>query len=489
MMVSGDLTNESLFAAQKFVRSCLAGNSIDSTARFDLPGGLGLWTKLFSLPISIKGITESDAIIAVGLDSRFYFSVVGVEIRRALKHGAKLLTIDARDSNLARYTDHRLQPAPGREGMLLNAVSQGLSGKKTALKTIAKLGGMDEEAVKKAIDLINAGEDLSVIIGPTVFEYSDTVELLEGILSLAKRKNTNFMPLYHGANVRGAVELGAFGEILPGGIQSKGPGISLADLMTKRRRPKVLYLVGQAPFLERPDCDYLISQDTYYPPFPIDAFLPAASFAEAGGTLTNIEGRVQELVKIENPPEGAVTGYVRPDWQIFSDLSEKLDCQALGYKKAGDILQEIHEAVPGFPAKADREPRRLKAGSELAIEKKDHPPTGKGEFLLVVEPAGFQHRGTDLSYVVEGLGELALEKGVRLNPDDLAQLGVEPGGRITITVDGVKVTATTKADGDCPAKVIYCTRPPNFGGLKECKNLEPLYRLNSNPIHVEVRPA
>jgi len=32
----------------------------------------------------------------------------------------------------------------------------------------------------------------------------------------------------------------------------------------------------------------------------------------------------------------------------------------------------------------------------------------------------------DLSYVVEGLGELALEQGVRLNPDDLAQLGVEP---------------------------------------------------------------
>jgi len=78
------------------VRSCLTGNSIDSTARLDLPGGLGLWTKLFSLPISIKGIAESDAIIAVGLDSRFYFSVVGVQIRHALKHGAKLLTIDAR---------------------------------------------------------------------------------------------------------------------------------------------------------------------------------------------------------------------------------------------------------------------------------------------------------------------------------------------------------------------------------------------------------
>lgn len=487
MLVSGDLTNESLFAAQKFVRSCMGSNSIDSTARRSLPGGLGLWTKLFSLPISIKGIAESDAIIAVGLDSRFYFSVAGVQIRRALKHGATLLTLDARDSNLARYTDHRLQPAPGQEGMLLNAVAQALSGKKTALKTLAKHGGMEEGAVQKVVDRVNAAGSMSVVIGPTVFEYSDNTELLEGIFELAERKNTNFMPLYHGANVRGALELGAFGELLPGGAQAKGPGISLAGMMSKEKRPKVLYLVGQAPFLERPDCDYLISQDIYSPPFQADAFLPAASFAEAAGTLTNIEGRVQELVKIENPPDGAVTGFVRPDWQIFSELSRKLDCRALGYTNAEGLRREIHEAVPGFPAQPDREPRRLVTKSEGTIEKGAQPPAGKGGFLLVVETAGFQHRGTDLSYVVEGLGELALEKGVRLNPDDLAELGVEPGGKITLSVDGIKVTAKTKADADCPAKVLYCSRPLNFGGLKECKDLEPLYRANSNPIRVEVK--
>jgi len=487
MLVSGDLTNESLFAAQKFVRTCLGSNSIDSTARLNLPGGLGLWTKFFSLPISIKGIAESDAIIAVGLDSRFYFSVAGVQIRRALKHGAQLLTIDARDSNLSRYTDHRLQPLPGREGMLLNAVARCLSGKKTELKTLVKHGGMEEEAAKKAIDRIGAGAHLSVIIGPTVFEYSDTVELLDGVFELAKRKNTHVLPLYHGSNVRGAVELGVFGEILPGGGPSQGPGISLADVMSKHKRPKVLYLVGQTPFLERPDCDYVISQDTYFPPFPVDAFLPAASFAEAGGTLTNIEGRVQELVGIENPPDGAVTGFVRPDWQIFSEVSEKLDGRALGYRSAEDILREIHEAVPGFPAKADREPRPLQAKSGLTVEERNHPPAGKGEFLLIVEPAGFQHRGTDLSSVVEGLGELALEQGVRLNPEDLSRLGVEPGGRITLRVDGTKVTLKAKADGDCPARVIYCAHPANFGGLKECRDLEPLHHLSSNPIRVDVQ--
>jgi predicted molibdopterin-dependent oxidoreductase YjgC len=486
MVVSGDLTNESLYAAQKFVRHCLGSDSIDSTARLSLPGGLGLWSKLFSLPISIKGIAEADSIIAVGLDSRFYFSVVGVQIRRALKKGADLVTIDARDSNLARYTDHWLRPRPGAEGMLLSFMAQRLGGKKGSLKSISKQAGLDEDRLKKAIESLDKGENLAVIISPTVFEYGDNTALVDAIFQLAKRKDTIFVPLYHGSNVRGSIELGAFGELLPGGAKSKKQGISLADVMKKQKRPKVIYLVGQAPFQERPDCDYLISQDIYYPPFPVDAFLPAASFAEAGGTLTNIEGRVQELVKIENLPDGAVTGFVRPDWKIFSELGQQLDSEDLQFKNEEEILREIHETIPGFPARPDRQPRLLKATSDLTIEKRDHSPVGTGEMLLVVEPAGFQHRGIDLSYVVEGLKELAIERGLRLHPDDLAKRGLAAGEEVSLIVDGKQLIVTTKADSECPVGVAYLSHPVNFGGLSDCKGLELLYGLESSPIRVSI---
>jgi predicted molibdopterin-dependent oxidoreductase YjgC len=487
MLVSGDLTNESLYTAQKFVRSCLGNNSIDSTARLNLSGGLGLWSKLFSLPISIRGITEADAIISIGLDSRFYFSVIGVQVRHALKKGAQLVTIDARESNLARYTDHNLRTKPGEEGRLLSFLAQRLAGHRSNMKAIAKETGIDEEKLKKAVEQLSTGENLAVIIGPAVFEYSDNIELLDALFELAKHQNTIFIPLYHGSNVRGALELGAFGELLPGVVKSKSPGISLADVIAKRKRPKVLYLVGQAPFLERPDCDYLISQDLYYPPFAVDAFLPAASFAESGGTLTNMEGRVQELVKIENPPEGAVTGFVRPDWQIFTELSQKIDCQTLKFRNEEEILEEIHQTVSGFPAKPDREPRLLKAKSELIIEKKNQPPAGKGEFLLIVEQGGFQHRGTDLSAVVEGLGELGLEKGLRMNPDDLAKLGVENGGAVTVALDGKKMSINAKAAPECPAGTVYIYRPLNFGGLTEFRDWEFFQSLTSNPVKVNVQ--
>jgi predicted molibdopterin-dependent oxidoreductase YjgC len=489
MVVSGDLTNEGLYTAQKFVRSCMGCDSIDSTARLSLPGGLGLWTRLLALPISIKGIAEADSIIAIGLDSRFYFSVIGVEIRRALQKGAKLINIDARDSNLARYTDFSLQPFPGKEGIILDAFAQVLNNKKYDLKKIARDARIDESKFNKAVETITMGEHLAIIIGPTVLGYSTKTGLVNAIFKLAERKNTIFMPLYNGSNVRGALELGVFGEILPGIVASKENGILLADLIEKRKKPRVLYLAGEAPFFERPDCEYIISQDIYYPPFEIDAFLPAASFAEAEGTLTNVEGRVQELVKIENLPEGAVTGFVRPDWQIFSELSQKFGCKDMKYDNAADVLKEIHQDVPGFPDKPDRKPRILTQQGNLPIENIDTPITGKGDYLLIAEPAGFRHRNIDLSHVVEGLSELAIEEGFRFNPDDLKKLGIESGNLVTISSTDMEVTSTAKSDMDCPTGIIYFYVPTTFGGLARSKNLEPLYHLKSNPIKVSVRSA
>lgn len=489
MLVSGDLTNESIYSAQKFVRSVLGNNSIDSTARRNLPGGLGLWTKLFSLPISMKGIVEADTILTVGIDSRFYYSVVGVQVRHALRNGARLVTIDARDSNISRHTDHWLRPLPGLEAPLLNAVAKGLSGKRVGLNAAANHAGVDKDLLKDSVEVLKNAGKMAVIIGPTIFEYSDNAPLIEAVSHLAARPDTIFMPLHNGSNVRGALELGAFGELLPGLVPSEDRGLRLDDLQEKRKKkPKVLYLVGQTPFRQRPDCDFLICQDIYYPPFAVDAFLPAAGFAEAGGTLTNIEGRVQELVKIEDLPDGAVTGFVRPDWRIFSDLAVKLDSQALRYKDENAILKEIHKAVPDFPATPDRRPRQLKAHVELPIEKSKSGTSGKGGFLLVVQPAGFQHRGVDLSHVVEGLGELGLERGLRLNPDDMAELGIETGDMVSVSFNGNKISVTAKADEGSQAGVVYLRRPINFGGLADAIDPDFFSALRSNPARVQVKP-
>jgi formate dehydrogenase alpha subunit len=488
MLVSPDLTNESLYAAQKLVRESLGSNNIDSRARAELAGGLGLWSKLFSLPISIKDITRADRILAVGIDSRFHFSVVGTRVRQALAAGAKLVSIDPRDSNLARYADDWLRPAPGREGQVLKALAERLSGRPADFAALAREAAVDVPSLERALEVLASGRDLTVIIGPRVFHYDSNEDLVEGLVTLAERPNFNLIPLYFGTNARGALEMGVFPEIAPGGIPSRKKGIGLADIVAGSFRPKVIYLVGDVPFFDRPDCDFLIVQDIYLPPFKVDAFLPASSFAETGGTFVNMEGRVQELVHVEDIPEGEVTGLMRPDWLIFSDLANALTGHSMNYRTAQDVLKEIRMAVPGFPERIDRKPRRMEPIDHQETRPSAREKTLEGNFWLVAEPGGFSHRGIDISSKVGGLAELALEEGFRMNPQDIAALGFESGERITILMDGGRgrVSGRAQSDGECPKGVIFYSRPAALGGLEHRRALGPLYALQENPVRVSV---
>ncbi len=482
MLVSPDLTNESLYAARKFVRSGLKSSGLDSTARWLLPGGAALWAKLFSLPISIKDLARADAIIAVGLDSRFYFSVAGVEIRRALREGATLVAIDPRESNLARYTEHWLRPVPGMEGAVLRLLAETLvSG--TAPATVRRTG-VDPEALGRAVDGLGSAKDLAVVVGPTAFAVDAQGELADALLLLAERQGTTFLPLFHGANTRGALELGVFGELLPGLEMSPGPAPSLADVVEGRATPKVLYLVGETPFLERPPCEYVIAQDIYRPPFEVDAFLPAASFAEAEGTLTNIEGRVQELAKVEDLPDGAITGSTRPDWFIFGALAEQLSIPGLAFQSASETLGEISREVAGFPDRPDRRPRRLPLRAEIVSPISRVATPAANGLRLIVEPGGFRHRGIDMSLVAEGLAELGLETGFRVHPDDLGELGIATGDTFVMRVNGLEIPGVAKADADCPRGTVYAYHPSAGGGRVDRANLAVLSSLKGNP-----RPA
>jgi predicted molibdopterin-dependent oxidoreductase YjgC len=224
----------------------------------------------------------------------------------------------------------------------------------------------------------------------------------------------------------------------------------------------------------------VIAQDLYLPPFEVDIFLPAASFAEAEGTLTSIEGRVQELRSVEHFEPGAAHGFARPDWRIFADLAARLGRTDLRYSDAAAVRAAMRADLPGFAAEGDRSPRRmtpiapdvsslsaarppLAVRSPLAADsavgaRSTDGPAGRGRFILVSEQPSFRHRGIDLAAVVEGLGELHLEEGLAMNPDDLARLGVEEGGTVTVTLDGGDLVRAVRSDPDCPRGAAYLTR-------------------------------
>ncbi|HUK78196.1 MAG TPA: molybdopterin-dependent oxidoreductase [Thermoleophilia bacterium] len=462
LAISPDLTNEAIFAAQRFARQGLAGAGVDSTASAFLPGGPAFWSRLFALPASLAGLAEAETVIVAGLDTRFSFSVVGVQVRRAMRRGGRLVAVDARESNLARVADRWVRSAPGDEARALLGV------------------------LREVRDEAGAGT-LSIVVGPRVFDCPGAGELLPELEAIAARPGVSVLPLAHGANVRGALELGALADVLPGPRPAPGGGPSLATLRGGRP-PRVLYLVGETPFSERPDCELVIAQGLYAPPFPVDVFLPAASSVEADGTLTSIEGRVQEQRAVEHG-RGVAAGSVHPDWRIFSDLAERLGRPDLRYADDGAVRAAIRGEVAGFPDEADRRPRAMTplaaasprraavargaaaARGPAAAPGSDGPAPGAGEglpgrgrFVLVIEHASFRHRGFDLAGVVEGLGELHLEEGLALHPADLARLGVEAGGELTVGLDGAELVLAARPDPDCPRGAAYLWRDETWQG-------------------------
>jgi formate dehydrogenase (NADP+) alpha subunit len=485
VLLGGDLTNEAIHMAQRLAREGLSAPGVDSTVRDDLPGGPEAWSRLFALPVSIEGVATSDVALVAGLDPRYSFSVAGVQVRRALRRGARLVTVDARATSLSRVADQDLRPQPGDEAMTLTRLLRTARGQRT--RGPAHTG--DDALVAAASELRRARAP-AIVLGPRVFDCAGADELLAELELLAKRSGVSIVPLTHAANARGALELGALTGLLPGPRWEPTGRRRRFDLAALQAggRPAVLYLIGEAPFAERPPCDYVIAQDLYPPPFPVDAFLPAASFAEAGGTLTNVEGRVQELRPVEQPEAGAGHDGPRPDWAILSAIARHLGRDDLSYADAADVRRAIRAELSQFPRESDRMRRRM-TPLPRRRRRADVAVPGRGRFTLVPERAAFRHRGTDLSAVVEGLGELDLESGVRMHPGDLDRLGVRQGGTVGIDLGGDFVVASARPDPACPRGAVYAVRVAAWGGLAAGDRLGALARLPARPLRVRVTAA
>jgi anaerobic selenocysteine-containing dehydrogenase len=71
-----------------------------------------------------------------------------------------------------------------------------------------------------------------------------------------------------------------------------------------------------------------------------DVVLPAAGYAERGGTTTNLEGRVTRLAAKVVPP-----GVSRADWVIATELADRLGVD-LGFESLDGIWAEIERVAP-----------------------------------------------------------------------------------------------------------------------------------------------
>ena len=352
---------------------------------------------------SIEEIRSADVILIIGSNTSGQHPLVYARVADAKKNrNAKLIVVDPRTTPVAKLADVHLPVRPGGNLALINAMmhvilAEGLENRafiterteafealKASLETTtpewaAPLTGLDPEAIRAAARLYAAGPDSAILYCMGVTQQTTGTESCAALANLVMlcgmigRSSTGLIPLRGQNNVQGSCDMGALPESLPGYVRAGtelaeqrftpvwGPfanarGRKLTEVMhdIQEGRIKALYVMGENPMLSDPDTssvakalrnlDLLVVQDIFMTQTAelAHVVLPAASYLEKDGTFTNTERRVQRVRTVLQPLPGT-----RPDWQILSELIERLGGQG-GYTSPEAIFNEMRTVVPAY---------------------------------------------------------------------------------------------------------------------------------------------
>ena len=425
--------NEDIYMVQKMVRTCFENNNTDNCARVchsATVAGLAKTLGSGAMTNPIHDITHDvDCILLVGSNPEEAHPVVGMQIRKAVKNGTRLIVVDPRDIGLSKHADIHLKIRPGTNVAFANGMmhvmikedlidhdyiekyAEGFDELKALVEeyTPEKVGQIchiDPDRLVEAARMYATAKKAPIIYCLGVTEHSTGTEGVMCMSDMAVlcgkigKSGCGVNPLRGQNNVQGACDMGALPTDYPGYQKvdndevrekfekawkvklSPKPGLKATDVFPAAIEGKIkgLYICGEDPVVSDPDTHHIIKALESLEFFVIqelfmtktaeyaDVILPGVSYAEKEGTFSNTERRVQRIRK-------AVTlkGDMRLDTDIIIDLMN-----AMGYKQprltSSQIMDEIASLTPSF---AGISHSRLDAGESIQwpCKDKDHPGT------------------------------------------------------------------------------------------------------------------
>ncbi len=357
---SNRTTNEENYLLGRFARTVLGTNNLDHHRTADFPSLVGALTaaKADGRYATIEDIGEASSILVVGNDPTHQHPLIANQIRQAVRHhDAHLYLLNSREIKLQRQANQCVTVPSGKEGEAIRA----LAGKPSpALAAIAgELGALDEKLRKESGTIIIFGDEI---------RGKDVTTLVQWGFTLPGR--TRFVALGDYAISRGAADMGLMPDVLAGyatlsdtGARERLESVWQAKIPTAAGRNirSILQGVGSGEikallvFGSNPARTFHLAKEhlgklaflMVAELFPTettgaaDVVLPATSFAEKSGTVTNTCGQVQALKKTMRKAG------TRSDLEILLALARLLG-QTWSYRSSEDVLREIIAQVPGY---------------------------------------------------------------------------------------------------------------------------------------------
>jgi assimilatory nitrate reductase catalytic subunit len=379
-------------------RYCMASAAAAQNKAFGIDRGL---------PFPVSDIAQSEMVVLWGANSADTLPPIMQWFEKQHANGGKLIVVDPRRTETAQAASLHLQLTPGTDlalanGMLHIALHENfIDHDYIALRTngfedlrrivvdyhparVGQLTGVSERSIRDATQMLAKSASSMVLSGRGPEQQSKgthtVLALINLMLALGKvgRPNSGYGCLTGQGNGQGGREHGQKADQLPGyrridvpehreavakiwGVDASslpGKGKSayeLCDALGPKGGIHGLLIFGSNLSVASPgsghidsrlhDLDLLVVCDSFMNETAQHAsfFLPVTQWAEEGGTMTNLEGRVIRRRKAFNPPTGVMS-----DINILCALAGRLGKgHHFHYNSEEEVFNELRRASSG----------------------------------------------------------------------------------------------------------------------------------------------
>jgi len=535
-------SNEEAYLFQKLVRTGFGTNNVDHCTRLCHASSVaalieGIGSGAVTAPF--MAAEDSDVIIVIGANPTENHPVAATFFKNAAKRGAALIVMDPRGQALKRHASHMLQFKPGRDVAMLNAllhviIEEGLHDKQYvqahtddfeklkehvkayAPEAMAPICGIDAETLRLVARKYARAEAAIIFWGMGISQHIHGTDNARCLIALSLvagqvgRPGTGLHPLRGQNNVQGASDAGLIPMFLPdyqsvedAEIRGRYEALWNAKLAPKRGLTVVeimdavhddvikgMYIMGENPAMSDPDLnharealaklEHLVVQDIFLTETAryADVVLPASSWPEKDGTVSNTNRQVQLGRKALPLP-----GEAREDWAIIQDIARGLGLD-WSYAHPREIFAEMGKAMPslanitwerlvressvtypcdgpdvpgndivfgeGFPTKSGR----AKFVPAAIINPAEEPDAAYPMVLTTGRQLEHWHTGA-MTRRASVLDELEPEAVASLAPADLRKLGIVPGAMLRVATRRGAIELKARADGAVPPGMIF----------------------------------
>jgi formate dehydrogenase major subunit len=388
--------------------------------------------------------------------------------------------------------------------------------KKFSPEAMAPICGIDAKTIREVARLYATSKASIILWGMGISQHVHGTDNARCLIALALstgqigKPGSGLHPLRGQNNVQGASDSGLIPMFYPdyqrvntpaarerfeklwNTTLDPEPGLTVVEIMNaaKRREIRGMYIMGENPAMSDPDVDHareamatldhVVVQDLFLTEtaYLADVVLPATAWPEKVGTVTNTDRMVQLGRKAIEPP-----GDAREDLWLIVEIARRIGLD-WNYTHAREVFNEMRQCMDSiagitwerleeqssvtYPCVKEGDP-----GDPVVFIDAFPTPTGRGTFvpadlisaaerpdaeypMVLITGRQLEHWHTgSMTRRASTLDYIEPEPVASVHPLDLANLGIEPGGVLTIESRRGSISLYARADDGTPRGAVF----------------------------------